>query len=66
MRKIASALNIRPSELIFEDSSPEETAELHVKILSDLELMDAVKKYYNLDAHKQKIIRDLINSLNEG
>ena len=62
LQKIASALSIRPSELIFENS-PKETAELHVKIISDLELMGSLKDYYKLSPNKQKIVRDLISTL---
>lgn len=62
LQKIASALNIRSSELLFEDS-PEETADLHVKIITDYELMDALKDYYKLSADNQKIVRELICNL---
>lgn len=62
LQKIASALNIRPSELMF-DRSPEETADLHVKILTDFELMEALKDYYKLSSDSQKMIRDLIYNL---
>lgn len=62
LQKIASALNIRPSELIFE-GSPVETADLHVRILTDFELMEAIKIYYNLSSEKQKMVRDLIANL---
>ena len=62
LQKIASALNIRPSELIFEES-PKESASFHVKIISDLELMAALKDYYKLDEPNQKIVRDLIRNL---
>ena len=62
LQKIASALNIRASELIFEDS-PKESASFHVKIISDLELIDALKDYYKLDSSNQQMIRDLIRNL---
>lgn len=61
LQKITSALNMRPSELIF-DNSPKEAAGLHVRILTDVELMAALKVYYSLDIEKQKMIRDLIHS----
>lgn len=64
LQKIASALNIRTSELMF-DESPEETADLHVKILTDFELVAAIKEYYTLQPKDQKIVRDLISSLKE-
>ena len=62
LQKIASALNIRPSELIFE-KSPKESAAFHVKVISDLELMDTLKYYYQLTPENQKIVRDLIKNL---
>ena len=62
LQKIASALNIRPSELVFEDS-PKESASFHVKVISDLELMSTLKDYYKLSHENQKIVRDLIRSL---
>ena len=62
MQKIASALNIRPSDLFFE-KSPEETADLHVRIITDFELMAALEDYYELSPKNQQIVRDLISSL---
>lgn len=62
LQKIASALDIRVSELIF-DESPKESASFHVKVISDLELMESLKSYYKLDSSDQKIVRDLIRSL---
>lgn len=62
IQKIASALNIRPSELIFEESA-EDAADLHVKIITDFELMAALKDYYKLSDESQKMVRDLISNL---
>lgn len=62
LQKIASALNIRATELIFEDS-PKDSALFHVRVISDLELMDALKDYYKLDSSNQQMIRDLIRKL---
>jgi transcriptional regulator with XRE-family HTH domain len=62
LQKIASALNIRPSELVFEES-PKESASFHVKVISDLELMESLKDYYRLSSDNQKIVRDLIRNL---
>lgn len=62
MQKIASALNIRPSELIFEES-PEDAADLHVKIITDFDLMSVLKEYYELSAENQRMVRDLIRNL---
>ena len=61
LQKIAGALNIRPSELIFNES-PKETAELHVRILTDMELMKAIKEYHSLSDEKQKLVREIIHS----
>lgn len=62
LQKIAKALNIRPSELIFSES-PRDAAELHVRIITDFELMEAIKDYYLLSEENQKMVRDLIRSL---
>ena len=62
LQKIAKVLNIRPSELIFE-GNPKEVAELHAKILMDMELMNAIEEYYLLSEENQKMVRDLIHNL---
>ena len=59
LQKIAKELNIRPSELIFEDT-PEMAAALHAKIILDVELMEVLKVYYSFDDEIQKDIRDYI------
>ena len=64
LHKLGKALGLRGSDLIIE-SDPEGTAELSAKVLLDGELMDAIEKYYTLTAEKQKIVRDLINSLSK-
>ena len=64
LQKIASALEIRPSELMF-DESPKETASLHVRILTDHELMRAIKEYHSLSEDKQKLVRDIIYSFKD-
>lgn len=65
LQKIAKALTIRPSELIF-DGSPKEAAELHVRIITDLELMDTIKDYYVLSEENQRMVRELIRSLKKS
>lgn len=62
LQKIASALNIRPSELIF-DETPKKSADFHVRIITDFELMDALRDYYKLSSDNQKMVRDLIYNL---
>ena len=62
LQKIAKALSIRPSELIFAES-PRDAAELHVRIITDFELMEALKDYYVLSEENQRMVRELIRSL---
>lgn len=62
LKKISDILNIRPSELIFEES-PAKAAELHARIVTDFELMEALKDYYKLSDTNKKIVRDLIKNL---
>jgi transcriptional regulator with XRE-family HTH domain len=62
LQKIASALNIRPSELIFTES-PRDAADLHARVITDFELMEAIKDYYLLSEENQRMVRDLIRSL---
>lgn len=62
LQKIAKALNLRPSELIFNES-PKVTADLHVRIITDFELMEAIKDYYLLSEEKQRMVRELIRNL---
>ena len=64
LQKLAQALDLRGSDLIIE-SNPKDAAELSAKVLLDVELMDAIEKYYTLTAEKQKMIRDLIRSMAE-
>lgn len=62
LQKIAGALNIRPSELMF-DESPRDAADLHVRIITDFELMDAIQDYYLLSEENKRIVRELIRNL---
>lgn len=64
LQKLATALNLRGSDLIIE-SNPKEAAELSAKVLLDGELMSAIEQYYTLSTEKQKMIRDLIRSMAE-
>ena len=64
LQKLAKALDLRGSDLIIE-SNPQEAAEFSAKVLLDVELMDAIEKYYTLTAEKQKMVRDLIRSMAE-
>ncbi len=62
LQKLAQALDLRGSDLIIE-ADPKEAADLHAKVLLDVELMNSIEKYYTLTAEKQKMIRDLIDNL---
>lgn len=64
LQKLATALDLRGSDLIIE-SNPKEAAELSAKVLLDMELMDTIELYYTLSTEKQKMIRDLIRSMAE-
>ena len=64
LQKLAIALDLRGSELIIE-ADPKEAADLHARVLLDMELMNSIEKYYTLSAEKQKMIRNLIDSLAE-
>lgn len=64
LQKLAKALDLRGSDLIIE-ADPKEAADLHAKVLLDMELMDSLEKYFTLTPEKRKIIRDLIDSLAE-
>ena len=64
LQKLAKALDLRGSDLVIE-SDPKEAAELHARVLLDDELMVSLEKYYTLSPEKQKVVRDLIDSLAE-
>ena len=61
-------LDIRPSELIFEEEinkDPVGTAELHFEILMDEDIKDIFEDFKTLDATQKKIVKDLVHSLAE-
>ena len=64
LQKLAQALDLRGSDLLIE-ANPKQAAELSAKVLLDVELMDAIEKYYTLTDEKQKMVRDLIRSMAE-
>ena len=64
LQKLANALDLRGSDLIIE-SDPKGAAELSARVLLDDKLMISLEKYYTLSEEKQKMIRDLIDSLSE-
>lgn len=64
LQNLAKALDLRGSDLIIE-ADPKEAADLHAKVLLDMDLMNSIEKYYTLSVEKQKMIRNLIDSLSE-
>ena len=69
VEKLAEYFGIKISDLIevrtIEDD-PINTAGLHARILTDIELMDSIKEYYELSASNQKMVRDLIHNLKKA
>lgn len=64
LKKISDILGIRPAELIADiENDPIETAGLHARILTDIELMESIKEYYELSTSNQKMVRDLIHNI---
>ena len=45
------------------EKKPVESAELHVKILTDSQLMETIEEYFLLSEENQKMVRDLIRNL---
>lgn len=67
LKKISDILSIRPAELIVDiENDPIETAGLHARILTDVELMESIKEYYELSTSNQKMVRDLIHNLKKS
>lgn len=72
--KLAQYFDITISDLIEErktgestiEEAPIETAGLHTRILTDIELMESIKEYYELSTSNQKMVRDLIHNLRKG
>ena len=72
--KLAQYFDISISDLIEErktgestiEEAPIETAGLHTRILTDYELMESIKEYYELSTSNQKMVRDLIHNLKKS
>lgn len=45
------------------EKKPEETAILHSRILSDIELIETIEEYFRLSVENQKMVRELIRNL---
>jgi transcriptional regulator with XRE-family HTH domain len=68
LKKISDILDIRPSELIFEEEikkDPTGTAERHFEIIMDEDINDMFDDFKTLDAAQRKIVKDLVHSLAE-
>ena len=67
LAKIAQILEIPPIELVSDiEENPIETAGFHTRILTDIELMESIKEYYELSTSNQKMVRDLIHNLKKA
>lgn len=65
LKKISEVLEIRPSELIYEEieKSPAETAERHIEIIMNEDISEIFDDFKILDDAQKKIVKDLIRSL---
>ena len=66
VEKLAKYFGIKISDLIEVkaiEEKPVESAKLHAKILTDLELMETIEEYFLLSEENQKMIRDLVRNL---
>lgn len=65
--KFASVLNLSVAELTGLndeiEKKPVESARLHVKILTDQDLMETIEEYFLLSEENQKMVRDLVRNL---
>jgi transcriptional regulator with XRE-family HTH domain len=67
LKKISEVLDIRPSELIYEEieKSPVQAAERHIEIIMDEDISDIFDDFKMLDEAQRKIVKDLVHSLAE-
>lgn len=65
IKQFAGVLGVSIAYLMGWNEKPKENAEFHAEILMDVELMDALKHYVELDADNKKIVRDLMKKLNK-
>ena len=68
LKKISDVLEIRPSELIYEEieKNPVRMAERHIEIIMDEDISDIFDDFKTLDKSQKKIVKDLVHSLAEA
>ena len=64
--KISDLIEKRKTEEILIEIKPIETAGFHARILTDEELLESIREYYELSASNQKMVRDLIHNLKKS
>lgn len=68
LKKISDILEIRPSELIFEEdvkNNPVGLAELHFEIIMDEDIAEMFPDFKTLDATQRRIVKDLVHNMAE-
>lgn len=63
LQKLAKILGLRVNDIIEIEESPSEMADLHARIITDFELLDMIKDYYDLSEYNKNLISGLIKSL---
>ena len=69
LQKIAKALDLRPSELIFDEkikAEPIGTGQLHAEMVMDEDFAELFEDYKKLDGTQRKIVADLVHNLAEA
>jgi len=64
LAKISKVLDIPAVELVSDiEEKPVEMAERHFEMIMDEDLNEIFEEFRSLDAHKKKLVKDLIHSL---
>ena len=66
LQKIAKALDLRPSELIFDEkikAEPEGMAQLHFEMIMDEDYTEMFEDFRKLDAKEKQIVKTFIHSM---
>lgn len=66
LQKIATALDIRPSELIFDEkikADPEGAAQLHFEMVMDEDFTEIFEDFRKLDAKEKQIVKKFVHSM---